>query len=92
MKLRLSNSFWRNIREISYNNTNIQSTKMELLFEMMCDTNNQAIRAILVKREKGKSGHLLCKQDFSKAQRNYTITNKELFAIVFLIQIMSLLD
>ena len=66
MELRLSNSFWRNIREISYNNTNIQSTKMELLFEMMCDTNNQAIRAILVKREKGKSGTYYASKTLAK--------------------------
>nr|GEV79442.1 reverse transcriptase domain-containing protein [Tanacetum cinerariifolium] len=62
----------------------IVSPNLNLPFELMCDANDFAVRAILGQKD-GKNFHPIYfgSKTLNAAQQNYTITKKELMAVVF---------
>ena len=62
----------------------IRAPNWQLPFEVMCDASNFAIGSVLGQRENGKP-HIVCyaRKTLNEAQRNYTTTEKELFAVVY---------
>nr|GEX33411.1 reverse transcriptase domain-containing protein [Tanacetum cinerariifolium] len=62
----------------------IVSPNWNLPFELMCDTSDFAVRAILGQKD-GKNFHPIyfTRKTLNAAQQNYTITEKELMAVVF---------
>lgn len=62
----------------------IASPNWNLPFELMCDANESAVGAVLGQRN-GKHFHLIyfATRTLNAAQQNYTITEKELMAVVF---------
>ena len=65
----------------------IQPPNWELSFEIMCDANNFVIGAMLGQRV-GRVPHAICyaSRTLDEAQLNYSITEKELLAIVFVLE------
>ena len=65
----------------------IQPPDWELPFEIMCDASNYAVGAVLGQRI-GKSAHAIyyASRTLDNAQRNYSTTEKELFAVVFALE------
>ncbi|RDY05395.1 Retrovirus-related Pol polyprotein, partial [Mucuna pruriens] len=64
----------------------LQAPNWELPFELMCDTSNSVLGAVLGKRAGvGKLVHVIvyASRTMDPAQLNYTTTEKELLAIVF---------
>ncbi|RVW44223.1 Retrovirus-related Pol polyprotein from transposon 17.6 [Vitis vinifera] len=62
----------------------VRAPNWKLPFEVMCDSSDLAMGAVLGQREDGKAlCDLLCKKTLNEAQRNYTTTEKELLAVVF---------
>ncbi|GKC54244.1 reverse transcriptase domain-containing protein [Tanacetum coccineum] len=62
----------------------IISPNWNLPFELMCDASDFAVKAILGQKD-GKNFHPIyfARKTLSGAQQNYTITKKELMAVVF---------
>ncbi|GKC39642.1 reverse transcriptase domain-containing protein [Tanacetum coccineum] len=60
------------------------SPDWSLPFELMCDVSDFAVGAVLGQR-KGKHFHPIhfARKTLNKAQQNYTVTEKELFAVLF---------
>ena len=65
----------------------IQPPDWELPIEIMCDANKYAVGAVLGQRI-GKSAHAIyyASRTLDNAQRNYSTTEKELFAVVFALE------
>ncbi|RDY14459.1 Retrovirus-related Pol polyprotein from transposon 17.6, partial [Mucuna pruriens] len=64
----------------------LQAPNWELPFELMCDTSNSALGAVLGQRDGvGRPAHVIAyaSRTMDQAQINYTTTEKELLAIVF---------
>ena len=58
-----------------------------LPFEVMCDASDLAIRAVLGQREGGKPYVVYyASKTLNESQRNYTITKKELLAVVYALE------
>ena len=58
----------------------------QLPFELMCDASDFAIGAVLGQREDGKPYVIYyASKTLNEAQRNYTTTEKELLAVVFVL-------
>ncbi|GJW10139.1 reverse transcriptase domain-containing protein [Tanacetum coccineum] len=62
----------------------IVSPNWNLSFELMCDASDFAVRAVLGEKD-GKNFHLIyfASKTLNPAQQKYTITEKELMAVVF---------
>ena len=62
----------------------VQALNWQLPFEVMCDTSDLAIGAVIGQREGGKP-HVVyyVSKTLNEAQRNYTTTEKELLAVVY---------
>ncbi|GKB16326.1 reverse transcriptase domain-containing protein [Tanacetum coccineum] len=62
----------------------ISKPKLELSFKLMCDASDFTVGAILVQKD-GKNFHPIyfASKTLNAAQQNYTITEKELMAVVF---------
>ncbi|GJZ01884.1 reverse transcriptase domain-containing protein [Tanacetum coccineum] len=62
----------------------IVSPNWNISFELMCDASDFAVGAILGQKD-GKNFHLIyfASKSLNAAQQNYTITEKELMAVVF---------
>ena len=65
----------------------MRSPNWELPFEIMCDTSDYAIGAVLGKRE-DKNAFVIyyASQTLDSAQSNYTTTEKEFFDVVFALE------
>ena len=62
----------------------VRALNWQLLFEVMFDASDLAIRAVLGQREKGKPYVVYyASKTLNEAQRNYTTTEKELLAVVY---------
>ncbi|KAL6328092.1 hypothetical protein AAG906_033369 [Vitis piasezkii] len=62
----------------------VRAPNWQLPFELMCDTSDFAIGAVLGQREDGKPYVIYyASKTLNEAQRNYTTTEKELLAVVF---------
>ena len=62
----------------------VRAPNWKLPFEVMCDTSDLTIGAILGQREKGKPYVVYyARKTLNEAQRNYTTTEKELLAVVY---------
>ena len=62
----------------------VRSPNWQLPFEVMCDVSDLAIGAVLGQREEGKPYLVYyASKTLNKAQRNYTIIEKELLAMVY---------
>ena len=64
----------------------IQPPNWDMPFEIMCDTSNYVVRVILG-QQKEKKSHVICyaSRTLNSAQCIYSTTEKELLAIVFVI-------
>ena len=55
-----------------------------LPFEVMCDSSDLAVEAVLIKRVEGKAYVVYyASKTLNKAQRNYTTTEKEFLVVVY---------
>ncbi|RVW57980.1 Retrovirus-related Pol polyprotein from transposon 17.6 [Vitis vinifera] len=62
----------------------VRAPNWELPFEVMCDSSDYAIGAVLGQREDGKPYVIYyASKSLNDAQRNYTTTEKELLAVVY---------
>ena len=62
----------------------VMALNLKLPFEVMCDTSNLAIGAVLGQKEEGKCYVVYyANKTMNEAQRNYTTTEKELLAEVY---------
>ena len=62
----------------------VRAPNWQLLFEIMCDASDFAIRVVLGQREDGKPYVVYyARKTLNEAQRNYTTMEKELLAIVY---------
>ena len=62
----------------------VRAPNWQLPFEVMCDASDIAIGAVLGQREGGKPYVVYyASRTLNEAQRNYTITEKELLAVVY---------
>ena len=62
----------------------MRAPNCQLPFEVMCDTSDLAIGAVLEQREDGKPYVVYhASKTLNEAQRNYTTTEKELLAVVY---------
>ena len=62
----------------------VRAPNWKLPFEVMCDANDFAIRAMLRQRENGKLYVIYyASKTLNEAQRNYTTIEKELLVVVF---------
>ncbi|RDY09982.1 Retrovirus-related Pol polyprotein from transposon opus, partial [Mucuna pruriens] len=68
----------------------LQAPNWELLFKLMCDTSNFALRAILG-QQVGKQPHVIAyaSRTMDAAQVNYTTNEKELLSIMFALDKLS---
>ena len=65
----------------------VRAPNWQLPFEVMCDASDFTIGAILGQREDGKPYVIYYViKTLNEAQRNYTIAEKELLAIVFALE------
>ena len=64
----------------------VRAPNWQLPFEVMCDASDLAIRAVLGQREGGKPYVVYyARKTLNEAQRNYTTTEKELLAVVYVL-------
>jgi len=64
----------------------VQAPDWSLPFELMCDSSDFAVGAILGQRKEGRSYVIAyASKTLNDAQRNYTTTEKEMLAVVFAI-------
>ena len=62
----------------------MRSPNWHLPFEVMCDTSDLTVGAVLGHKVKGKPyGVYYVRKTLNEAQRNYTTTEKELLAVVY---------
>ena len=62
----------------------VRAPNWKLPFEIMCDSSDFAIGAVLGQREDGKPYVIYyASNSLNEAQRNYTTTKKELLAVVY---------
>ena len=62
----------------------VRAPNWQLPFEVMCDTSDLAVGAVLGQREEGKSYVVYyASKTLNEAQRNYTTTEKELLVVVY---------
>ena len=62
----------------------VRAPNWQLLFQVMCDTNDFVIGVVLGQREDGKHYVIYyASKTLNEAQRNYTTTEKEQLAVVF---------
>ena len=62
----------------------MRAPNWQLPFEVMCDSSDLAIGAVLGQREEGKPYVVYyASKTLNEAQRNYTTTEKELLAVVY---------
>ena len=65
----------------------LQSPNWDLPFEIMCDASDYAVRAVLGQRIDKKSTAIwYATKTLVEAQRNYTTTEKELLAVVYVLE------
>ena len=62
----------------------VRAPNWQLTFEVMCDSSDLVIKAVLGKREKGKPYVVYyARKTLNETQRNYTTTENELLAVVY---------
>ena len=62
----------------------MRAPNWQLLFEVMCDASDLAVRAVLGQRAEGKPYVVYyARKTLNEAQRNYTTTEKELLVVVY---------
>ena len=65
----------------------MRAPNWQLPFEVMCDASDLAIGAVLRQREDGKPYVVYyASKTLNEAQRNYTTTEKELLAVVYVLE------
>ena len=65
----------------------LQSPNWDLPFEIMCDASNYEIGAVLAQRiDKKPTAIRYASKTLAKAQTNYTMTEKELLAVVYALE------
>ena len=70
----------------------LQSPNWDLPFEIMCHTSDYAVGAVLGQRIDKKSTAIwYASKTLAEAQRNYTTTEKELLAVVYVLEKFSLI-
>ena len=76
------------LRELLTSALIIQTSNWNLPFEIMCDASNHAMGAVLG-QQVGKATHVIyyASRTLDSARCNYSTTEKELFAIVFALEI-----
>ena len=83
-------SFQKSFEELKSHLTTapiVRSPNWQLPFEIMCDSSDLAIRAVLGHREDGKPYVVYyASQTLNESQRNYTTTEKELLAVVYALE------
>ena len=65
----------------------VQAPNYALPFELLCDASDKAVGAALGQKQ-GRESHVICyaSKTLDVAQCNYTVTEKELYAVVFALE------
>ena len=65
----------------------VQAPNYALPFELLCDASDKAVGAALGQKQ-GRESHVICyaSKTLDAAQCNYTVTEKELYAVVFALE------
>nr|GEX97066.1 reverse transcriptase domain-containing protein [Tanacetum cinerariifolium] len=82
--LRILYQSFPNVKEKTHGSSNLDCPKLDLPFELMCDTNDFAIGVVLGQRHEKyfKPIHYASKT-MNDAESNYTMTEKEMLAVVY---------
>ena len=83
----LFRSAFDNLKELLTSTLVIQPPDWNVPFEIMCDASDYAVGAVLGQRS-GKASHAIyyASRTLNGAQRNYSTTEKEFLAIVFVLE------